>query len=201
MSPAHLPRTQIRSSAARSLLTAAVVCLAVPTALLAAGCGDDSSGTQETVTTSAETAEAPSTTEEPPAMSAAELGDAVSATWVEAMQELNALLADTPDAATVRPQVEELKETYIQQFVELGRQKEAMDAAQQAEVNARVASTFRDASEEEWFATYGEIYAFYAGSDVEFANLLSSFNVLTQYADFELLREQAPDEAARLGIE
>jgi hypothetical protein len=34
----------------------------------------------------------------------------------------------------------------------------------------------------------------------DLANELSSFNILTQYAFFDLLKRQEPDEAQRLGI-
>ena len=43
-----------------------------------------------------------------------------------------------------------------------------------------------------------------AGTDQtsqDFAVLLSTFNTLTQYAFFDVLKEQDPDEAQRLGIE
>ena len=32
-------------------------------------------------------------------------------------------------------------------------------------------------------------------------NLVGSLNIITQYADFDLLKKQAPEEAKRLGIE
>jgi len=46
-----------------------------------------------------------------------------------------------------------------------------------------------------------DIYNSYPEDDLAFKNLLASFNILTQYADFDLLKQQAPEEAARLGIE
>ena len=35
----------------------------------------------------------------------------------------------------------------------------------------------------------------------ELANEIAQFNVITQYANFELLKKQLPEEAERLGIE
>ena len=32
------------------------------------------------------------------------------------------------------------------------------------------------------------------------ANLIAAFNIIGQYANFDLLRRQAPDEAERLGL-
>ena len=48
------------------------------------------------------------------------------------------------------------------------------------------------------YDAYQQAYADYSG-DLEVANLIASFNILGQYANFDLLREQAPDEAT-LGI-
>jgi hypothetical protein len=50
------------------------------------------------------------------------------------------------------------------------------------------------------YDAYQQAYTDYSG-DLEVANLIASFNILGQYANFDLLREQAPDEAARLGVE
>jgi hypothetical protein len=41
----------------------------------------------------------------------------------------------------------------------------------------------------------------YRNEDNDFANTLAEFNTLTQYADFDLLKKQKPDEATRLGIQ
>ena len=46
-----------------------------------------------------------------------------------------------------------------------------------------------------------EIQKHYAQMDREFGNLLASFNVLSQYASFDLLKKQLPEEAKRLGID
>ena len=36
--------------------------------------------------------------------------------------------------------------------------------------------------------------------DPDLSDLIASFNIIGQYANFDLLRDQEPDEAARLGI-
>ena len=40
----------------------------------------------------------------------------------------------------------------------------------------------------------------YFSKDQEFHKLLTSFNIIGQYASFDLLKKQEPKEAARLGI-
>jgi hypothetical protein len=181
-------------------MACASVMLAV--GLVLAGCGG---GSADTDTTAPATAEQPTVTTEqaasPESMDGSELADAIFTTWVEAMQKLDALLADRPDPASVQTQVEQLKEEYIQKLVALGRQVAALDLGEKATMQAELLSAAMDASEEDWYASYSEIYADYAGSDIEFGNLVADFNILTQYADFDLLKQQAPDEAARLGIE
>jgi hypothetical protein len=170
--------------------------------LVLAGCGGGSSGTD---TTAPAMAEQPTVTTEQVAstesMDSSELADAVFTTWAEAMQNLDTLLADRPDPASVQTQVEQLKEEYIQKLVALGRQVAALDLGDKVTMQAELLSAIMDGGEEDWYASYSEIYADYAGSDIEFSNLVADFNILTQYADFDLLKQQAPEEAARLGIE
>jgi hypothetical protein len=142
-----------------------------------------------------------SSTEPAASRSGDELGDAAGATWAAAMQRLVALLAEKPEAAAVRTQVEQLKEEYVQKLVALGRQGAALDTGEKAKMSARIAVTLEAAADESWYVSYMDVYNNYSANDVEFGNLLASFNILTQYADFELLKQQAPEEAARLGIE
>ena len=187
---------------ARSMMGLACASVMLALGLVLAGCGGGSSGTD---TTAPATAEQPTVTTEQSAstesMESSELADAVFTTWAEAMQELDTLLADRPDPASVQTQVEQLKEEYIQKLVALGRQVAALDLGEKATMQAELLGAAMDAGEEDWYVSYSEIYADYAGSDVEFSNLVADFNILTQYADFDLLKQQAPEEAARLGIE
>lgn len=180
----------------------ACACVVLATSLILVGCGG---GSSETDSTAPPTAEQPTVTTEQAAsaenMGGSELADAIYATWAEAMQKLDTLLADRPDPASVQTQVEQLKEEYIQKLVALGHQVAALDPAEKARMQAELLSASMHADEEDWYASYSDIYMDYAGSDVEFSNLVADFNILAQYADFELLKQQTPDEAARLGIE
>ena len=136
--------------------------LLLATGLLLAGCA----GTTTTATPEEVTAEG--------------LAAAVVDTWVEAMQELVALLEDKPEAAAVLPQVEELKEEYVLRFVALGHQRETLSDSGNSQASALEWSAFTDLADETWYAGY---------------------NNLTQYSEFDLLKEQLPEEAVRLGIE
>lgn len=192
-------RSRCDRSSARSMLSLVSSFLLLALSLLPAGCGGGSSDTDTTATTAV--GQAVLTTEQAASMSGTELGDAAGATWAEAMQKLTTLLSDKPEAAAVKTQVEQLKEEYVQKLVELGRQRVALDTAEKVQMSARTAAALEAAADEDWYASYMDIYNNYSSGDAEFGNLLASFNILTQYADLDLLKKQAPKEAARLGIE
>jgi len=143
------------------------------------------------------------TTAESTTTSAGELGKAVGVLWVEAMQKLNTLVADFPSAAEASDGVTALQEEYIQKLVALGEQREALDDSGKAEADSAIAAALSAAANEDWYTTYLNNYDAYGyeGGDVDFVNLIGSFNILTQYANFDLLKKQEPAEATRLGIE
>ncbi len=181
---------------ARDLVVTAAAALLLSLALAVAACGGPGAapgppagGGGATVTT--QTAR----------VSGEELGSAVGAAWAEAMQKLVAILESKPDVATATPQIADLKEEYVQKLVDLGRQIAELDTGEKAQANARIVAALDAAAGAAWFERYVALYEGYATGDQDFANLLASFNILTQYADFELLKAQAPEEAARLGIE
>jgi len=160
--------------------------------MILTACGGGGGGT----TTAAEpTTASPSTSA--PAVPAA-LGDQIGDLYLAAYDDLIALLADRPAPRDAAEPLALLKEQYVQQMVALGRQRETLDAAGRAEVDARITAALGSLPTATYDA-YQQAYADYSG-DLEVANLIASFNILGQYANFDLLREQAPDEAARLGI-
>jgi hypothetical protein len=105
-----------------------------------------------------------------------------------------------PEVAQIQSQVEQFKAEYIQKFLVFGTMKEALSDNDKAELNTKVMQGLESLGSESWFTSYMDIYDSYSDGDLDFANLLASFNILTQYADFDLLRQQAPEEAVRLGI-
>jgi hypothetical protein len=184
-----------RSSPWLMLGLVSVVLLAL--GLLSAGCGGGSSDTDTTGTTAV--GQTTSTTEQAASMSGTELGDAAGMAWADAMQKLATLLSGKPEAAAIKAQVEQLKEEYVQKLVNLGRQGATLDTAGKAQMSGRIVAALGAAADKDWYASYMDIYRTYVARDVEFGNLLASFNILTQYADFDLLKKQAPRR--RLGWE
>ena len=170
---------------AGALLAAGIVALA--------GCGGQS---PTTTTTAGTTTTAPVTTAA--AADPAALGDEIGVLYLAAYDDLIALLADRPAPADAAAALASLKEQYVQQMVALGHRREALDDAGRAAVDARITAALGSLPQATYDA-YQEAYADYSG-DLDVANLIASFNILGQYANFDLLREQAPDEAARLGV-
>jgi len=182
-------------------------------ALLVSACGggDDSASTSQseakaTAPRTEKATEAPAVeaTQEPPAeqqeMAPEELGDAIGTIYVEALEKVTDLVKDKPAVAEVKLQVEELKETYIQKLVELGHVREALSDQDKAIVDSAINRAINKISNESWYATYGEVVQHYFDEDYEFQQMLYSFNIIGQYANFDLLKKQEPEEAVRLGI-
>jgi len=181
-------RLLIRSYGRAALLLAAAVLVAA--ALPAAvGCGSSDDGA-ESGGDAGSTAAA--TTPE-------EIGAQVVAVYTETMAEVVELMEPRPDAATLAPELEKLKEYAIGQLVALGKQREALDADGRAASDAVVRDGLSSLSPE-LYAQYQEGQSYYLSQDMELGNLIASFNIITQYADYDLLRSQEPDEAERLGL-
>lgn len=132
--------------------------------------------------------------------SPADLGIAAADLYGQAMSELVALLKDKPAPADARDKVAALKEQYVQKLVALGRQREALGVADRATADARVGLGLERAAGPS-FQAYSGIQQHYMSLDNELANQIASFNILTQYFNFDLLKKQSPAEAQRLGIQ
>lgn len=186
---------------ARRIGIVAAACLLLVFVLAGLGCSSPAapSSTSASITT---TTTAPETTTSV-ALNPTQLGQAIAETWAEAAQALNGLLDDQPDVVDAAGELAAIKEGYVQKLVALGKRKTEFDAAARAQVDATITAAIRAAEDEEWHLNYLDIREAYVNmsADPGFVNLISSFNTLTQYADFELLKKQAPEEAARLGIE
>lgn len=161
----------------------------IGSALLATGCSSSDAAVDLESSTTA-----------PQPMAVEELVTSIVDTYGDAMQELVALLEDKPDAETALPQVQALREEYIQKMVALGHQRELLDESEKEQANSLQWSALMATADEPWYEEYDSLFWHYHEADLELANLIATFNTLTQYSAFELLRDQSPDEAERLGI-
>jgi hypothetical protein len=179
-----------------SLLAGLPLAVLLLAAMLLAGCAGELPVPGQTMSTVAvATTEAPAT----------QLGNQVAATWEEAIQKLVPLLEGTPPVSSLQVPVAQLKEEYVQKMVALGRQIAALDPSQGQAANDQMTGIIDGTANTDWFKSYVRLYDQYAaGTDQttqDFAILLSTFNTLTEYAFFDLLKAQDPDEAQRLGIQ
>ena len=164
-------------------------------AIVACGCGPSADSAAGVKADAAEQAD------EPTEMTPTDLGNQIAELYVEALTEVTDAMVDRPAAADLQPIVEALKERYVAQFVELGRQKTDLSDGDKATVNARVRMGINGVPSE-LFSDYAEGQRHYQkGGDMDLARLIGEFNVISQYADFELLKKQAPTEAERLGLD
>ena len=187
---------------------AALVACAVAAAPILGGCGgdDDTAGSDAgsdltTVAPNAPTAEETTASTEPaPATSPDDLGDEISTLYLAAYDDVIDTLADRPEPGEATARLTELKDQYIEQLVELGHQREELDESARASVDATILSSVM-ALPDDTLAEFQAVADHYFDSqDSELYYLITSFNVIGQYANFDLLREQEPDEATRLGI-
>jgi hypothetical protein len=181
-----------------AVLAALAICAVVSLAL--SGCAGELPIHGQTSSTAPGASTATST--EPQTV---QLGKQVAALWGEAIQKTLPLLEGTPPAASIQPQVAALKEQYVQQMVTLGRQIRALPASDQQSIYDRAMDILSSEGATDWFLSYKDLYERYAAlsdeASQDLAVTVSSFNTLTQYAFFDVLIANDPDEATRLGVQ
>ncbi len=181
--------------------------LVILSSLVACGGGDTENKAEPTTVPTAQATKTPTIEAQEPTptrnleeLSPRELGEEVGAVWIESIQKASALVVDRPPVTEIRAQVADLHETYVQRLVELGHQREVLGRLDRAAVDNAINETWFATSKTDWYDTYFEAVQYYMDRDHEFQQLLYSFNLIGQYANFDRLREQEPDEADRLGI-
>ncbi len=133
-------------------------------------------------------------------MTPEELGKAIGGIYLDTMTEVAGMMATKEDIGTMKPKLETLKVAVIEKLVKLGKMREALSGADRATVDRHISMGFSSIPRKT-YDRYNDGYKYYAKTDVETGNLIASFNIITQYASFDLLKKQNPKEAARLGIE
>lgn len=171
--------------------------LLVSLSLLFSACSSDGRENSEMARPSEEkVADTPTTKD----LSPAEIGGRVGDLYVNAIKDIIDLLKDKPEPSDVESQAVELKENYIQKLVELGKLREQLSISDKGMLDSALRQKVYSVSSQPWYATFNEIQMHYF-SNREFHKIILSFNIITQYAAFELLKKQEPEEAKRLGIE
>jgi hypothetical protein len=133
------------------------------------------------------------------AQSPDDLGKAIFNNYLEALKKLNDLTKARPEPADLTPKVAALKEETIKKMVELGQKVAKLDEAGKKQAEAKVSMAF-GSTPMDVFKPFSEAQQFYVAKDANLGNAIKDFNIITQYAFFDLLKKQAPKEAERLGI-
>lgn len=133
-----------------------------------------------------------------------EIADQVFQIYVDTLTQVNELLEGTPPAAEVTEQFDAIKEGSVTKLVALGHEIAAMNEGDRATVEGAVSSSVssihRKAETKPVYEGYQAVWAAYVKTDMDFWQKIKSLNILTQYAFFDLLRKQEPEEAERLGV-
>jgi hypothetical protein len=163
------------------------------TCLLAIGCNSKKSNSKSDT----------QTTEDVSKMSAEQFSKGISDIYVKSLTDLGAILKKYPKAnAAMKTEVDTLYEQTVQKLLPFGRASQSFDAAKRTEYsNAWSEAVLMKIQDIEptikaMNARMDELSKF---SD-ELWTKVSGMNIITQYADFDLLKKQNPDEAKRLGI-
>lgn len=132
-------------------------------------------------------------------MTPRQLGDSIGTLYCEGISTLAGLLAAQDDPAALTGEVEALKEGLIERFVALGHERLALDDEERSAVDMATSFAVRRVDMGA-FKALTEACNTYRQTHNALSNVLASFNVIHQYAAFELLAQQLPAEAARLGV-
>ncbi len=129
-----------------------------------------------------------------------EMGEKISMLYSQALTEVVELLKGNPSADEALLKITELKEKYVMELVELGQKREAMEDADRSKLDLTLRIGLQKSYREQAYTEYSQaINAYSKNSD--FYKLLTDFNIITQYCNFDLLKQQEPEEAQRLGID
>ncbi len=171
------------------------LCLAV--VLVSFACGGGEGKNMETQS-AAEPSE--KRAEQEAEMTPTEVGQQIGELYIRTMTELVELLEEKPEVSEVRAKVESLKEDCVTKMIDLGKKREALDEPGRSTVDSHIRMEVSSLYSDPVFTGFNEIQQHYFKNQ-DFHKLVMSFNIITQYANFELLKKQEPEEAQRLGIQ
>lgn len=116
--------------------------------------------------------------------------------------KLDSLTAGKPEATPgLKDSVKTLKNAIVQEMLLYGNEREKMSENDQKicsdQLSVRLAEISKNPA---WSRTWSDARIYYARIDPELATLIAGFGNLTIYSQFEVLINQEPVEAERLGI-
>lgn len=131
---------------------------------------------------------------------AQQLGVAIGEVYCQTMMRLGALIESHLSEPTVLAQeARQLRDEAITTLINRGHEREGLSAELRKTTDLATRGQIQRVDQVAWQAMSKATMTFMFTHNA-LSQLLSSFNVLTQYAAFELLRAQNPAEADRLGL-
>lgn len=132
-------------------------------------------------------------------MSPEELGQAIASLYEKTMKEVTELLKEKPAVADVQSKLAAMQEDCIQQMVALGKLREALGDSGRSTADLQIRLKMNEFYKAPFFNVYNDVQQHYF-QEKDFHKTIMSFNIITQYANFDLLKKQEPEEAQRLGL-
>ena len=117
--------------------------------------------------------------------------------YQETLAEVTKILEEKPSPDQLRPKLRELKDSAVAQLIVIGSAREAMSDADKKAFEQEASRLVRNTSMS-LFQRYTTAQKHYISLDPTLYNSISEFNIITQYANFDLLRTQKPKEYAEL---
>ena len=128
------------------------------------------------------------------------LGDEVAQRYFDALDELETLLGRELPVDSLRREAASLKDEYIATFLSYGYEREAMSDGDREVFDARVRQAVTLSTPSALGVMSTATASLIADGEKELADEIMSFNIITQYVFFDLLKDQEPEEAQRLGL-
>jgi len=128
-----------------------------------------------------------------------DLGAAAAKIYVDTVTKVTAALEKKPSVDDARKAVTELLDAAKKSLVEIGKKREAMKAGDRSNFDRAMMKGMRGVSGET-FSKFGKLQMEYQKQDSKLGTLIAEANIITQYAAFELLKKQKPEEAKKYGI-
>jgi hypothetical protein len=179
----------------RFLITVLIAALAGLTLFACGGGDDDEDGGDDAPGSSEAATTAPAEDVDPEAL-AQEMIDE----YVAMNEELVPLLEQDLPPEDLAPEIAALKNKYIEIFVPMGYQREEMSDEDFEAFNSAAVLALYDVDFEHQDLLNDVLSDLNAAGENDLATEINSLNILTQYAQFELLWDQEPDEATRLEL-
>lgn len=127
------------------------------------------------------------------------MGTAAGEIYKGALDALVKALESKPEPADAKAKATAIIDGAKTSLVELGKKREALAPADKATFDKAAAAGISSVSSKT-FDAYSAIASHYRTADREVGNLIGEANTLTQYANFDLLKKQAPKEAEKYGV-